>query len=172
MKLKDLDSKGIELPSDKIIEYLINVDFNNETYTCPYCGHVQAFSGRHNVQRSGFVDAYGRSIEKCKYASYIIHSFICANKDCGKISVTALNVKTQEQFDILPQATMKHYPDYVPEQIRKDYEEANLILERSPKSAATLLRRCMQGMIHDFWEITEKNLNAEGKASDQSERLA
>ena len=24
LKLKDLDSKGIELPSDKIIEYLIN----------------------------------------------------------------------------------------------------------------------------------------------------
>ena len=140
---------------------MINVDFNNETYTCPYCGHVQAFSGRHNVQRSGFTDSYGRSIEKCKYASYIIHSFICANKDCGKISVTALNEKNQKQFDILPQVTMKHYPDYVPEQIRKDYEEANLILEMSPKSAATLLRRCMQGMIHDFWGITEKNLNAE-----------
>ena len=56
---------------------------------------------------------------------------------------------------------MKHYPDYIPEQIRKDYEEANLILERSPKAAATLLRRCLQGMIHDFWGIKEKNLNAE-----------
>ena len=67
----------------------------------------------------------------------------------------------QKQFDILPQVTMKHYPDYIPEQIRKDYEEANLILERSPKAAATLLRRCLQGMIHDFWGIKEKNLNAE-----------
>ena len=56
---------------------------------------------------------------------------------------------------------MKHYPEYIPEQIRRDYEEANLILERSPKAAATLLRRCLQGMIHDFWGIKEKNLNAE-----------
>ena len=56
---------------------------------------------------------------------------------------------------------MKHYPDYIPEQIRKDYEEANLVLESSPKAAATLLRRCLQGMIHDFWDIHGKNLNAE-----------
>lgn len=140
---------------------MINVDFDNETYTCPYCGHIQAFSSRHAVNHSGFTDSYGRTIEKCKYASYVIHSFICANKNCGRISVTALNAKTQEQFDILPQVTMKHYPDYIPEQIRKDYEEANLILERSPKSAATLLRRCMQGMIHDYWGINGKNLNAE-----------
>ncbi len=56
---------------------------------------------------------------------------------------------------------MKHYPEYIPEPIRRDYEEANLILERSPKAAATLLRRCLQGMIHDFWKINEKNLNAE-----------
>lgn len=56
---------------------------------------------------------------------------------------------------------MKHYPDYIPEQIRHDYEEANMILEASPKAAATLLRRCLQGMIHDFHNIHEKNLNAE-----------
>ena len=140
---------------------MINVDFNKETYTCPYCGQVQAFSGRHNVTNSGFAFLYGGVRAADQYASYIIHSFRCANKDCGKICVTSLNAETQEQFDILPQVTMKHYPDYIPEQIRKDYEEANLILERSPKAAATLLRRCLQGMIHDFWGIKEKNLNAE-----------
>lgn len=35
------------------------------------------------------------------------------------------------------------------------------IIELSPKAAATLFRRCLQGMIHDFWNIHEKNLNAE-----------
>ena len=30
-----------------------------------------------------------------------------------------------------------------------------------PKASATLARRCLQGMIHDFWDIKEKNLNAE-----------
>ena len=43
----------------------------------------------------------------------------------------------------------------------KIYEEANLILEHSPKASATLLRRCLQGMIHDFWNVEGKNLNAE-----------
>ena len=140
---------------------MINVDFEKETYTCPYCGHIQAFSGRHVVNKSGFAFFYGGIITGDEYASYIIHSFRCANKDCGKICVTSLNAETQEQFDILPQVTMNHYPEYIPEQIRKDYEEANLILERSPKAAATLLRRCLQGMIHDFWGIKERTLNEE-----------
>ena len=139
---------------------MIKIDFEKETYICPYCGHIQAFSDRHDVSYSGFGFHHPRA-EEDKQASYIIHSFRCANKDCGRICVTSLNVETKEQFDILPQVTMKHYPEYIPEQIRRDYEEANLILERSPKAAATLLRRCLQGMIHDFWGIKEKNLNAE-----------
>ena len=60
---------------------MINVDFNKETYTCPYCGHVQAFSGRHNVTNSGFAFLYGAVRAADQYASYIIHSFRCANKD-------------------------------------------------------------------------------------------
>ena len=36
-----------------------------------------------------------------------------------------------------------------------------MIMNDSPKAAATLARRCLQGMIHDFWNIHEKNLNAE-----------
>jgi hypothetical protein len=60
-----------------------------------------------------------------------------------------------------PAAIFKHFPDYVPEPIRKDYEESCAIKNLSPKAAATLARRCLQGMIHDFWNISEKNLNAE-----------
>ncbi len=141
---------------------MIKIDFETETYICPYCGHTQAFSGRHDVKNCGFAFRFINYIDEAyKNSSFIIHSFQCANKDCGKICVTSLNAETKEQFDVLPQVTMRHYPDYIPEQIRRDYEEANLILERSPKAAATLLRRCLQGMIHDFWGIKEKNLNAE-----------
>lgn len=141
---------------------MIQIDFKKETYICPYCGHIQAFSGRHNLIYCGFAFSYpGHVNEQYRDSSFEIHSFKCANKECGKVCVTSLNSATKEQFDILPQVTMKRYPDYIPEQIRRDYEEANLILERSPKAAATLLRRCLQGMIHDFWGIKEKNLNAE-----------
>ena len=56
---------------------------------------------------------------------------------------------------------MRNYPDYIPEQIRCDYYEANLILESSPKAAATLLRRCLQGMIRDFWGVKKGKLYEE-----------
>ena len=36
--------------------------------------------------------------------------------------------------------------------------EACLILDLSPKSSATLARRCLQGMIRDFWEIKKDRL--------------
>lgn len=52
-------------------------------------------------------------------------------------------------------------PDYVPEAIREDYKEACLIVNSSPKAAATLARRCLQGMIRDFWKIQKGTLSQE-----------
>ena len=60
-----------------------------------------------------------------------------------------------------PPANAMYLPDYIPEPIRQDYLEAVQIADLSPKASATLARRCLQGMIHDFWDIHEKNLNAE-----------
>ena len=55
-------------------------------------------------------------------------------------------------------------PDYVPEAIRQDYIEALLVLNQSPKASATLSRRCLQGMIRDYWGIRKSTLNEEMKA--------
>lgn len=46
----------------------------------------------------------------------------------------------------------------VPEAVKADYEEACLIQHLSPKAAATLARRALQGMIRDFWKITKPSL--------------
>ena len=56
---------------------------------------------------------------------------------------------------------MKQLPKYVPQPIVQDYEEACLIAELSPKASATLARRCLQGMIRDFWGIAKANLSQE-----------
>ena len=64
-------------------------------------------------------------------------------------------------MNVQPIAVFKRFPDYIPAANIADYEEAHLILKLSPKASATLSRRCLQGMIHDFWGIREKNLNAE-----------
>ncbi|RRD29303.1 DUF4145 domain-containing protein [Streptococcus minor] len=57
-----------------------------------------------------------------------------------------------------PISLAKIYPDYIPKAIREDYEEAHAILNLSPKASATLSRRCLQGMIRDFWKISKGRL--------------
>jgi len=64
-------------------------------------------------------------------------------------------------WDLRPQSSAIPQPDYIPEQIKNDYEEACSILSLSPKASATLARRCLQGMIRDFWGISKGRLIAE-----------
>lgn len=39
-----------------------------------------------------------------------------------------------------------------------DYNEACLIQDLSPKASAALSRRCLQGIIRDFWKVTPGKL--------------
>jgi hypothetical protein len=50
------------------------------------------------------------------------------------------------------------FPSYVPTPILDDYEEACKIRDLSPKASATLSRRCLQGIIRDFWGISKSRL--------------
>ena len=61
-------------------------------------------------------------------------------------------------WTLRPASSAKPLPDYIPQPIREDYEEACAILALSPKASATLARRCLQGIIHDFWKIKEDSL--------------
>jgi len=63
-----------------------------------------------------------------------------------------------------PRGIAKNFPDYIPKAILDDYNEAALITSLSPKASATLSRRCLQGMIRDFWQVKEKNLHLEVQA--------
>ena len=59
---------------------------------------------------------------------------------------------------LLPEVLAKPQPEYIPLAIREDYKEACLACDLSPKAAATLARRCLQGMIRDFCGISKKRL--------------
>lgn len=63
-----------------------------------------------------------------------------------------------------PLASAKTFCEYVPANIRQDYEEACAVADLSPKASATLARRCLQAMIRDFWGIVEDRLFDEIKA--------
>lgn len=64
-------------------------------------------------------------------------------------------------YKLKPNSLAKPFPNYIPEGLIKDYEEACLIKDLSPKASATLSRRCIQGLIRDFWEVERPNLYQE-----------
>lgn len=68
---------------------------------------------------------------------------------------------------VIPRSSAKQFPDYIPRQILSDYQEAHLISELSPKASATLSRRCLQGMIRDFWGISKSRLIDEIRELEQ-----
>lgn len=50
---------------------------------------------------------------------------------------------------------------HVPKAVAEDYNEACLIKDLSPKAAATLCRRSLQGMVRDFWGVAKASLALE-----------
>lgn len=96
----------------------------------------------------------------------------CPNPSCKQVTLAASIKKfsgpmgpgaislgeTVKFWSLLPESSAKPQPSYIPNPIVEDYREACLILNTSPKAAATLARRCLQGMIRDFWGINKRTL--------------
>ncbi|WP_183711553.1 DUF4145 domain-containing protein [Bradyrhizobium sp. ERR14] len=70
-----------------------------------------------------------------------------------------------KKWNLLPASTAKPQPTCVPEPLRADYAEACAIRDLSPKASATIIRRCLQGMIRDFCGIKK------GRLIDEIEEL-
>jgi len=120
--------------------------------------------------------------EESKYKRVFIQhiAIACPNPECkGLFLEIGLLKNTNDTFDwiqypkqgdllnkwqLLPNSRSKPQPDYIPEQIRKSYLEACLICDLSPMASAALSRRCLQGIVRDFWIIPKAkrgNLGAE-----------
>lgn len=136
-------------------------------FQCPYCSMVMPINSQTRVRRyisftesTYYIDGYGKHfpVESCVYVDF----YKCAN--CGEYTISATGTGEKVSglsSQLRPLSLAKQFPEYIPEAIRHDYEEACSILNLSPKASATLSRRCLQGMIHDFWDIKLKNLNQE-----------
>lgn len=132
-------------------------------YRCPFCGEIMSIHDRTKSTHRLAFDGYGFTM-----ASRIPHLEVtfyrCPDEDCQQTSIFARGLYgfiNDSEVPIYPQANFECYPEYVPLAIRNDYEEACKILNLSPKAAATLARRCLQGMIRDFHGIVDKNLSTE-----------
>ncbi|HEM3717043.1 TPA: DUF4145 domain-containing protein [Streptococcus suis] len=91
----------------------------------------------------------------------MVQFLACPNEDCQKVSIDIIGVGKQfpdKGISFYPISEAIQFPDYVPQAILEDYNEACAILNLSPKASATLSRRCLQGMIRDFWGVSGKSL--------------
>ncbi|MBP1040392.1 DUF4145 domain-containing protein [Vagococcus sp. BWB3-3] len=88
----------------------------------------------------------------------IIEFFCCPNCEESTIKLEGSGKQVVgTKINVNPDSLAQSFPEYIPKSIRQDYEEACKIVRLSPKASATLSRRCLQGMIRDYWEISGKN---------------
>jgi hypothetical protein len=133
-------------------------------WTCPYCNHDTTLreqdivSGGRDFTIQDPIDGYTR------IQWYYI---VCPNPKCRKFTLrvglceisfdkAAHEWKTGDIiriWDLVPSSHAKAFPDYIPKPVLDDYNESCLIVSLSPKASATLARRCLQGIIRDFWKV-------------------
>ena len=136
-------------------------------WRCPFCDYNAV------IQRN---DHHGSdtwlTVKNAAGPRFVRLSFIvCPNRDCQKFTMSLTlseAVSTSggghmigqvlKYWQLIPPSRAKPFPDYIPKPIRHDYEEACLIQGQSPKASATLARRCLQGMIRDFWGVRKSRL--------------
>lgn len=124
------------------------------SFQCPYCSNIMSVSDNTLQNRYPSFLNYSEC-ESCIKISF----YKCPNCKEYTIFVLGMGNKVSDIDTIIrPKSFAKQFPDYIPKAIRQDYEESCAISKLSPKASATLSRRCLQGMIRDFWNIKESNL--------------
>lgn len=144
-------------------------------FTCPHCNRHTTITDPNRY--SHWQKVHIAESDKGNFGAYL-EAITCPNKECGKLWLRfELNSadyrgNRQEwerlhQWQLLPESNAKVLPDYIPEPIQKDYYESCRIRDLSPKASATLARRCLQGMIRDFWGISKTRLKDEVDALEE-----
>jgi len=145
---------------------------SNFSWMCPYCNHKCTIGSSNSLTDTTVFDLSNKYNNKVGLTSLII---TCPNEECKEISIKSFLYKSANpdnryqyaepefqtyihQWTLLPASYAKPYPDYIPQAILTDYKEACAISDLSPKASATLARRCLQGMIRDYWNVVDKTL--------------
>jgi hypothetical protein len=154
---------------------------DERTFTCPYCNNSTTLGENFYTDISqellidepkGYFDQTFVQIEaitcpnpKCK--ELVLRLNITTRKPkynntpYGVTSKIGYTSKVVKSWELIPEAQIKIFPTYIPKPILEDYAEACSIKKLSPKASATLSRRCLQGIIRDFWGITKGKLSEE-----------
>lgn len=144
----------------------------SNSFQCPFCqsyfpltrdtysGYLSSFDYSDNSYSSPTPLPISTYKMESSSSEINIEFFKCpaCGKTSTKISATGSQYPKNLNMFFYPLSLAKQLPDYIPTSIKEDYEEAYRIVNLSPKASATLSRRCLQGMISDFWGINERTL--------------
>lgn len=133
-------------------------------WRCPYCQHDMSLDTQY--------DRWFATLDipsQARPLRILVEGTACRNEECLKASATVFvldtslgkgptSVRTIRAEALEPRSSARVVPAYVPRAVVADYQEAVAIQNLSPKASATLSRRCLQGMIRDFWRVQGRNL--------------
>lgn len=130
-----------------------------KSFRCVNCDNF--FVLDHNTFTKQNADFDGRDYRgnRVDYGEKVVLEFYqCPS--CGYMHIKLFGVGELLKgkiINIRPLSDAKVFPNYIPETIRNDYQEAFNILYYSPRASAVLARRCLQAIIRDIYNpITKK----------------
>jgi Domain of unknown function (DUF4145) len=139
-----------------------------KTWVCPFCNQIATITDSNISNNRHEFNNSNREGTVLWLDTYVT---VCPNGECREYIIEATLYKTQRvqgyreqaepplmRWQLRPKSKAIPLPSYIPSPLVTDYEEACLILNDSPKASATLSRRCLQGIIRDFWGITKDRL--------------
>ena len=136
------------------------------SWVCPHCGHAATITDEDISIDDSILTIENKDGYRCLTSVFIV----CPNPECRRFTLTAVlkeiksvfrpdgsgrpdysDLPVLRRWDLIPESRAKSFPNYIPKPILDDYSEACLIRDLSPRASATLSRRCLQGIIRDFW---------------------
>lgn len=138
-------------------------------WTCPHCNRDQIVTDanyHYHFSRLNFGQTEDGHVgvacsairclnEACNQPTLLVQYMTASYKQSYGDYVGTSDLHT---WRLIPESASVVQPTYIPSSLREDYYEACLIRDKSPKAAATLARRCLQGMIRDFCGISKSRL--------------
>jgi hypothetical protein len=136
---------------------------------CPFCNLEQTVADE--GREVAFADL---TLENAEGPRRLVSKFVvCPNPKCREFSLTAslhtletsgkraYTGKHLKTWNLVPPSRARSFPVPLPQHILEDYGEACLTVDLSPKVAAALSRRCLSGMLRDFWRVQPGSLGDE-----------